>query len=161
MLCLSLNQGEYITIGESVVVQMYGIVGDRCSTRPERSQSCEGRFWNAAVGSGPVACSAVPVTTGGRFRGTGARSRRFPPCGSCWIRWTEQTAMFGPCAGSSTTCSPSDRQTRFHPADGPAGILSRAQPVDSPKATASEPGGASPYMPVKGCSGMTDRISTH
>ena len=30
MLCLSLNQGEHITIGESVVVQMYGIVGDRC-----------------------------------------------------------------------------------------------------------------------------------
>ena len=30
MLCLNLNQGEYITIGEEVVVQMDGISGDRC-----------------------------------------------------------------------------------------------------------------------------------
>lgn len=30
MLCLNLNQGEYITIGEDVVVQMERIVGDRC-----------------------------------------------------------------------------------------------------------------------------------
>ena len=30
MLCLNLNQGEYMTIGESVVVQLDSIVGDRC-----------------------------------------------------------------------------------------------------------------------------------
>ena len=30
MLCLNLNQGEYITIGDDVVVQMDGISGDRC-----------------------------------------------------------------------------------------------------------------------------------
>ena len=30
MLCLNLNQGEYMTIGDNVVVQMYGIEGDRC-----------------------------------------------------------------------------------------------------------------------------------
>ena len=30
VLCLYLNQGEYLTIGEDVVVQLYGISGDRC-----------------------------------------------------------------------------------------------------------------------------------
>ena len=30
MLCLSLNQGEYMTIGEDVVVQLDQISGDRC-----------------------------------------------------------------------------------------------------------------------------------
>lgn len=30
MLCLNLNQGEYITIGGEVVVQMDGISGGRC-----------------------------------------------------------------------------------------------------------------------------------
>jgi carbon storage regulator CsrA len=30
MLCLNLNQGEYMTIGEDVVVQVDGITGDRC-----------------------------------------------------------------------------------------------------------------------------------
>lgn len=30
MLCLNLNQGEYITIGEDVVVQLDRISGDRC-----------------------------------------------------------------------------------------------------------------------------------
>lgn len=30
MLCLSLNQGEYITIGEDVVVQLDHVTGDRC-----------------------------------------------------------------------------------------------------------------------------------
>ena len=30
MLCLNLNQGEYLTIGEDVVVQLNGIAGDRC-----------------------------------------------------------------------------------------------------------------------------------
>ena len=30
MLCLSLNQGEYMTIGDSVVVQLDRISGDRC-----------------------------------------------------------------------------------------------------------------------------------
>lgn len=30
MLCLNLNQGEYMTIGENVVVQLAGITGDRC-----------------------------------------------------------------------------------------------------------------------------------
>lgn len=30
MLCLSLNQGEYLTIGGDVVVQLDGITGDRC-----------------------------------------------------------------------------------------------------------------------------------
>ena len=30
MLCLNLNQGEYLTIGEDVVVQLHGISGDRC-----------------------------------------------------------------------------------------------------------------------------------
>lgn len=30
MLCLNLNQGEYITIGDDVVVQMDRIAGDRC-----------------------------------------------------------------------------------------------------------------------------------
>ena len=30
MLCLNLNQGEYMTIGENVVIQMDGISGDRC-----------------------------------------------------------------------------------------------------------------------------------
>ena len=30
MLCLSLNQGEYMTIGEDVVVQLNHISGDRC-----------------------------------------------------------------------------------------------------------------------------------
>ena len=30
MLCLNLNQGEYLTTGEDVVVQLYGISGDRC-----------------------------------------------------------------------------------------------------------------------------------
>lgn len=30
MLCLNLNQGEYMTIGENVVVQLDSIVGDRC-----------------------------------------------------------------------------------------------------------------------------------
>ena len=30
MLCLNLNQGEYLTIGEDVVVQLYGISWDRC-----------------------------------------------------------------------------------------------------------------------------------
>lgn len=30
MLCLNLNQGEYILIGEDVVVQMERIAGDRC-----------------------------------------------------------------------------------------------------------------------------------
>ena len=30
MICLNLNQGEYLTIGEDVVVQLNGIAGDRC-----------------------------------------------------------------------------------------------------------------------------------
>ena len=30
MLCLNLNQGEYLTIGEDVVVQLHSISGDRC-----------------------------------------------------------------------------------------------------------------------------------
>ena len=30
MLCLSLNQGEYMTIGEDVVVQLDHVTGDRC-----------------------------------------------------------------------------------------------------------------------------------
>ena len=30
MLCLNLNQGEYMTIGENVVVQLDSISGDRC-----------------------------------------------------------------------------------------------------------------------------------
>ena len=30
MLCLSLNQGEYMTIGENVVVQLDHVTGDRC-----------------------------------------------------------------------------------------------------------------------------------
>lgn len=30
MLCLNMNQGEYVTIGDNVVVQMDGISGDRC-----------------------------------------------------------------------------------------------------------------------------------
>lgn len=30
MLCLNLNQGEHLTIGEDVVVQLDGISGDRC-----------------------------------------------------------------------------------------------------------------------------------
>ena len=30
MLCLNLNQGEYMTIGEDIVVQLYHISGDRC-----------------------------------------------------------------------------------------------------------------------------------
>ena len=30
MLCLNLNQGEYLTIGEDIVVQLDGISGDRC-----------------------------------------------------------------------------------------------------------------------------------
>ena len=30
MLCLNLNQGEYLTIGEDVVVQLDSISGDRC-----------------------------------------------------------------------------------------------------------------------------------
>lgn len=30
MLCLNLNQGEYLTIGEDVVVQLDRISGDRC-----------------------------------------------------------------------------------------------------------------------------------
>ena len=30
VLCLNLNQGEYLTTGEDVVVQLYGISGDRC-----------------------------------------------------------------------------------------------------------------------------------
>ena len=30
MLCLNLNQGEYMTIGEDVVVQLDHISGDRC-----------------------------------------------------------------------------------------------------------------------------------
>lgn len=30
MLCLNLNQGEYMTIGDDVVVQLNGISGDRC-----------------------------------------------------------------------------------------------------------------------------------
>ena len=30
MLCLNLNQGEYLTIGEDVVVQLDHISGDRC-----------------------------------------------------------------------------------------------------------------------------------
>lgn len=30
MLCLNLNQGEYMTIGENVVVQLDSIAGDRC-----------------------------------------------------------------------------------------------------------------------------------
>ena len=30
MLCLSLNQGEYLTIGSDVVVQLDAIAGDRC-----------------------------------------------------------------------------------------------------------------------------------
>lgn len=31
MLCLNLNQGEYLTIGEDIVVQLNGISGDRCA----------------------------------------------------------------------------------------------------------------------------------
>ena len=30
MLCLNLNQGEYMTIGDDVVVQLEGISGDHC-----------------------------------------------------------------------------------------------------------------------------------
>ena len=30
VLCLNLNQGEYLTIGEDVVVQLHSISGDRC-----------------------------------------------------------------------------------------------------------------------------------
>ena len=30
MLCLNLNVGEYLTIGEDVVVQLDRITGDRC-----------------------------------------------------------------------------------------------------------------------------------
>ena len=30
MLCLNLNQGEYMTIGEDVVVQLDHVTGDRC-----------------------------------------------------------------------------------------------------------------------------------
>ena len=30
MLCLNLNQGEYLTIGDKVVVQLDRISGDRC-----------------------------------------------------------------------------------------------------------------------------------
>ena len=30
VLCLNLNQGEYLTIGEDVVVQLHRISGDRC-----------------------------------------------------------------------------------------------------------------------------------
>ena len=33
MLCLNLNQGEYMTIGESVVVQLDSISGDHCKLR--------------------------------------------------------------------------------------------------------------------------------
>lgn len=35
MLCLNLNQGEYITIGDQVVVQLDRISGDRCKLMVE------------------------------------------------------------------------------------------------------------------------------
>ena len=45
MLCLTLNQGDYMTIGDNVVIQLDHITGDRCKVvihAPPRDLCCAG-----------------------------------------------------------------------------------------------------------------------
>ena len=56
MLCLNLNQGEYMTIGEDIVVQLYHISGDRCKLMvdaPKEITSLRGEVLERGGGQRP------------------------------------------------------------------------------------------------------------
>ena len=84
MLSLQLKTGDYMTIGENVVVQLDRISGDRCKLMIQAPR-------NGPAGSARTACSTARAITGRRFSGTGTSPRHWPPCGGCWARWTAKT----------------------------------------------------------------------
>ena len=85
MLSLNLNQGEYLTIGQDVVLQVDRVSGDRCKLMiqaPREIPIVRGAVLEREGGQ-RTACSTPPAGTGGSSPGTGARPRPSAPCGGC------------------------------------------------------------------------------
>lgn len=67
MLCLNLNQGEYLTIGEDVVVQLDSISGDRCKlviNAPKEIAVLRGKVLERNGGHRPDCVFDSPAGTG-------------------------------------------------------------------------------------------------
>ena len=79
MLCLNLSPGEYMTIGENVVVQLDRISGDRCKLvvdAPREIAILRGEVRERSGKERPACVfDAPPAGTGRRSPGTAARPR--------------------------------------------------------------------------------------
>ena len=133
MLCLTLAQGEYLTIGTDVVVQFDRMSGDHCKLviqAPREIPVLRGEVLERSGGQRPAcvfgATSTRPDGGNAKSPGTAVRPRRSPLCALSSARWTAGTATSAPCGGSSTISSPPRPKVlmRFQTADEPDGILS-------------------------------------
>ena len=81
MLSLQLRTGDYMTIGDKVVVQLNHITGDRCKLMVEAPKDMtilRARSWNGLAGSGPSAFLTARTATGRKFSGIETSRRHWP-----------------------------------------------------------------------------------
>ena len=86
MLFLQLKTGEYITIGDSVVVQLSDASSSQCKLMieaPREIPVVRGELLERAGAQRPASAGL-----GRACPGTETKRRRWPPCGGCWARWT-------------------------------------------------------------------------
>ena len=130
MLCLNLTSGEYLTIGENVVVQLDRVSGDSCKLMiqaPREIPIVRGEVRERNGKERPGCVFDGPRWHRNEISWNRSKAQALNACGRCWPRWTGATAACRLCGGSLITCSRRNRavQPRFQTVDEPVEIYPR------------------------------------